>query len=202
MTIDIHGEIVLRHLEAFLGQPEQIWRRERDGSVLPFQVFFFKDQPIVGSICLVTFGLSSHQFVGPKGGALKFELIICARAEFDPRALSALLIAVGQHCLAEHSTPGLHGVLPGEGGVLSNPEFEHIYWTFPGQLPEEFEVCSNLSPPVYFFQLLPVSSGERDLILSLGWREFERRLQATQHDLLELDRREDVSRHPAAEKRG
>ena len=193
MTTDIQGEIVLQHIEATLGQPDEVWRRERDGSLLQFQVLLFRNKPEDGSFCLVTFGLSAHHFEGPKGGILRFELLLCGRSHFDSKALSALLIAVGRYCLGKHSAPGLHGILPGDGAVLDNPKFEHIYWSFPGLLPEEFELCRNVSPPVHFFQLLPISSAERDLIQSLGWREFEDRLCRSRVDVLEFDRREEVS---------
>lgn len=165
------------------------------GEVGPsFQVLLFPDRPELNSQCLVTYGLSAHlcQIVGNSDSTAKIELIVCADASFESKALATLLFAVGHDAVTRHTIPEVHEVLMGVGAVLSNPVFEHFYLTFPGYFPVEFELCEAISPPVAFVQLIPVSSKERDLIAKQGWRAFENAIVEQHIDLLSFDARNEL----------
>lgn len=191
MEVNLQGEIVLRHLERFLGPLKKRWLNDAAPS---FQVLLFSDRPKRDSQCLVTYGLSAHllQIVGNGDSTIKMELLICADSSFDPEALAALLFAVGQDAVTQHATPGVRKVLMGSGAILLNPVFEHFYLTFPGYFPAEFEMCEAVSSPVAIVQLIPISSKEREAIEKQGWRAFEDGMVEQHIDLLAFDNRREL----------
>jgi len=188
MTENLGGELVLQHLEQFLGPFKERWLNSASPSL---QVMWFPECPEPNSQCLVTYGLSAHilQIISNGNSVNKMELIICTKSSIDSKALAALLFAIGQDALVQHATPGVHRVLIGEGAVLSNPLFEHFYLTLPGYFPDEFAICEALSPPVTMVQLIPISSREREVIEKQGWRVFEDELVKQDIDLLAFDTR-------------
>lgn len=191
--VSIQGEYVLRHLEEFLGPSTLSWSRVGKDA-LPFQVLLFPERPELDSQSLVTYGLSAYplRIIGKNDSELRIELAICADSTFDSRDLVALLIAIGLKAFKRQATPGAHGVLEGEGAILTNPVFEHFYLTFPGYFPSEFELCETVSPPVAIIQLIPISSKERELIMERGWRYFEQAIVEQGIDLLKFDRRREL----------
>lgn len=199
MAVNFEADILLEHLEQFLGAMKSRWRRKNEFEE-SFEVFLYSEQPESDCQCLVTFGLSAHQLqlVGKCDCVFRMELAICASSLFDSKALGALLFAVGLDILEHHTTPGVHGVLGGCGSVLANgnPIFEHLYLASPGYFPHEFELCLDLSPPVAIIQLIPISSGERDLIENEGWEVFEDAIIEQGIDLLEFDGRREVCSVP------
>lgn len=192
MAGNLQGELVLRHLERFMGPLKERWLNDAAPS---FQVMLFSECPERGNQCLVTYGLSAHlfQIVGKGDSTTRMELIICADSSFDPKALAALLFAIGQNAVARHAIPEVHGVLMGAGAVLSNPMFEHFYLTFPGYFPAEFEICEAVSPPVAMIQLIPISFREHEIIVKQGWRTFENGVAEQHIDLLAFDTRRELA---------
>ena len=190
---NLEGEILLRHIEQYLGSPSRVWRHNADGGDLPAQVLLFSHQPAEGTGCLLTFGLSTHQLITRGGSPIRTELVICARDSFDNRSIAALLLSVASNAIETHTFPGIHEVLVGKGPVLSNDSFEHFYLTYPGYFSKEFEVCSELTPPVTFSQLIPVSSSEYALLVQRGWKFLEAQFEAREVDLLDFDRRAQVA---------
>lgn len=194
MTINLQGEVVLRHLEQFLGGFTKRWISNNDDKAASFQVLLFPECPDSECFCLATYGLSAHELAIANNAdmAVRMELIICADSTCDDNALAALLMAVGHELLKHHSTPGVHGVLPGNGPVLENPIFQGFYLALPGYFPVEFEVCENISPPVAICQLIPISSREAELVNNSGWRAFENAIVDQCADLLAFDRRIEI----------
>ena len=194
MSVNLQAELILRHLEQYLGPWNERWLSSGNDAS-PFQVLLFPKQPEPDGQCLVTFGLSAHQLriEGQSGNTSRMEFAICAASSFDSKELAALLIAVGLDAVTRHVTPGIHGVLMGSGAVLSNPLFEHFYLSFPGYFPAEFELCETVSPPVVIAQLIPITSGERELIERQGWRSFESAMVDQRIDLLAFDTRQELT---------
>ncbi len=194
MTASLQGQLVLRHLERFLGAPKIRWLSSGDDTSA-FQVLQFSERPTPESQCLVTFGLSAYQLhvINKSHATTRSEFVICADSSFETKALAALLIAIGLDAVARNATAEVHDVLAGSGAVWSNPVFEHFYLTFPGYFPEDFELCEAVSPPVSFVQLVPVSSRERRAIFRQGWRAFENSIVNQKIDLLAFDTRREVA---------
>jgi hypothetical protein len=193
MTVSLQGEIVLRHLERFLGPFKARWLGSEKENA-NFQVLLFSEHSNYDFQCLTTFGLSAVPLhIASKDAVTRMEFMICANLSMDSKALVALLMAVGRHATVHWTTPGIHGVLAGSGAVLTNPVFEHFYLTCPGYLPTGFGLCESLSPPVVMGQLVPVSSNERELIEKKGWRAFEYAVVEQGIDLLAFDNRKELN---------
>jgi hypothetical protein len=192
MNDNLQGELVLQHLEKYLGKFSKQWRSPSNDE-LGTQILIFPGVPDANSFSVATFGLSSHELLlSDEQRMIRIELMICADSKFDADGVAALLMGVATECRKRHAIPGIHAVIPGSGPVLNSPGFEHLYVTLPGYFPAEFEICKQVVPSVLIGQLVPITTREAHFVREHGWKAFEERLVEQGCDLIAFDSREEI----------
>lgn len=190
------ADLLLDHFDKYLGKGEGSWKWG-EGRETHFYVFLFACPFAADSHVLVTCGLSAHQFAMADSPEKKIrrEFLICADKSSDPKALAALLIAVGIDALNAHAVHAVGSVMLGDGPVLSggNAAFENLYVATPLGFPYGFATCEQLSPPVEIVQIVPISEKEMKFVMANGGHVLEENLMANLSNLLRFDRRKECA---------
>ena len=186
------AELVLAHIEKHFHTQPKVWQRTKDGELLPSQVLCFSDEPNPGNHTCVTFRLSTYVAQVGENFRARIEFIMAAEGSSPPEPVVALLTALGNHLLRTHRLSSLHTVLPGDGPVFDNPEFQHLYLTTPRYHPESLYRLEATEPFTYFVFVFPITSRERSYIEQHSPEAFERLVLAQGLNVLALDQRPEI----------
>lgn len=179
---------LIKHVELHLGPIEGGWSKYTNGTVAPFTIVRFRDQPHPGVSTYLTLGLSNHVISLASGRPVRQELLLSADRRFDSWNIPGLLGTVGREVLTRHQ-----GLLRGEvlgpaGPLLPGSSLEALYCASPVHFPDSFAVCGSTSPPTVFVWLIPIASEEAEAVRSHGWSHFEDVLVTKKPDLFDLER--------------
>lgn len=182
------------HYDKHLGRVELNWNLI-DLPKEKFRVFAYGSQSDESCSTVCTFGLSDLELaVSDTAAKARLEYLICTRRTFSTEAIASLLLAIGHYTIEEMNTPGLHGILEGDGPVLygGNTAYEHFYLSVPKSFTAKFAACEATIPTIAFVQLIPITSNEKVFIDQNGWEKFEARLLSSDIDMAEFDRRNEI----------
>jgi hypothetical protein len=177
------------HLEQFLGPIQGGWSPDATG--VPFQVVWFRPPAFEGVVAYTTLGLSGHLLHGPSRDARQ-ELVLAVRGEFQSPQMASAVAELGAMVLDRHR-PILRGeILPPRDPIFPGTSPTTFYAAPPVFLPDEFGEFPGSDPATVLAWMVPVSTGEAELVASHGWPWFEQRLADDQPDLFDLRRSEIV----------
>jgi hypothetical protein len=181
---------LIEHLESFLGL---ITGGSRGDDATPEGVqvaWFGPDVPFGGVTTLVTVGLSRRHLGLPNGGALHQELVMHVPTDDYPARAAGLLFQVAGEMVRRRA--GLqHGQVIGPRGPLfPGSQTTAMVATSPRYLPESFAVCHTESVPVVLVWLIPITTGEAEVIQTSGWGTLEQAFAAQNPGLADPARAE------------
>ncbi|RZU75420.1 suppressor of fused protein SUFU [Micromonospora kangleipakensis] len=181
---------MIEHLESFLGL---ITGGSRGDDATPEGVqvaWFGPDVPFGGVTTLVTVGLSRRHLGLPNGGALHQELVMHVPTDDYPARAAGLLFQVAGEMVRREA--GLqHGQVIGPRGPLfPDSQTTAMVAISPRYMPESFAVCHTESAPVVLTWLVPITTGEAEVIQKSGWGTLEQAFAAQNPDLADPGRAE------------
>lgn len=181
---------LIEHLESFLGL---IAGGSRGDDTTPEGVqvaWFGPDVPFGGVTTLVTVGLSRRHLNLPSNGALHQELVMHVPTDDYPARAAGLLFHVAGEMVRRRDALS-NGQVIGPGGPLfPGSQTTAIVATTPRYLPESFAVCHTEPAPVVFAWLVPITTGEAEVIQKFGWGTLEQAFAAQDPDLADPGRAE------------
>jgi hypothetical protein len=147
-------------------------------------VAWFPDRPFTGVTTLVTVGLSRRHLSLPNGNALHHELLMHVPSLDYPARAAALLFQVAGEMVGRGTALRHAQVIGPRGSLFPGGDATALVAISPRYLPEEFEVCHiDDSVPVVLTWLVPITTGEAELIGRDGWGSLERAFTAEDPDL-------------------
>lgn len=174
------------HLEKFLGTVTQSFSLEnRD---LGVQVLEFHNTPTSRVKTYSTLGLSNHILCSKTGIEFRQEFIFAAYEEFNRRDIASVILSLCEYVLENHIA-FLRGEIIGEKQLFPNVEANSLYISIPVFWDDEFHIFSESTPPTIFIWLLPIMSDEFHFIKTYGWSAFEDKLELTECDFWDLNRK-------------
>ncbi|MFG3604839.1 suppressor of fused domain protein [Micromonospora chersina] len=181
---------LIEHLESFLGL---IAGGSRGDDTTPEGVqvaWFGPDVAFGGVTTLVTVGLSRRHLNLPSDGALHQELVMHVPTDDYPARAAGLLFHVAGEMVRRRDALS-NGQVIGPGGPLfPGSQTTGILATTPRYLPESFAVCHTEPAPVVFAWLVPITTGEAEVIQKFGWGTLEQAFAAQDPDLADPGRAE------------
>jgi hypothetical protein len=174
---------LIEHLESFLG-PLSGGSRGDETTPEGVQIAWFPDRPFAGVTTLVTVGLSRRHLALPGGNALHQELLMHVPSNGYPDGAAGLLFQVaGEMTRRGAALPHAHVIGP-RGPLFPGSTATALVAITPRYLPEAFEVVHiDDSVPVVMTWLVPITTGEAELIRRDGWGALERAIEAEDPDL-------------------
>jgi len=181
---------LIEHLESFLGLMAGGSRGD-DTTPEGVQVAWFgPDVPFNGVTTLVTVGLSRRHLNLPTGGAWHQELLMHVPTDDYPARAAGLLFQVaGEMARRRAALP--HGQVIGpKGPLFPGSQTTAMVAVSPRYMPEAFAVCRIETAPVILTWLVPITTGEAELIQKSGWGRLEQAFAAQNPDLADPRRAE------------
>jgi hypothetical protein len=179
---------IAQHLGMHLGKFDQSWS---SSSLVGVDVCMFRDQPSVGLLTFATLGLSSTILQLGERRSVRQELLLVARADEASDVFSKLLIHVAALMLHEQRALLRGDIVPLGESIIAERQVDHLYASIPVVFCDELAVLNDSTPPTVLVWLIPLQKKEIDFVRTVGWSEFETRLESTDPDLYDL-RRESV----------
>lgn len=148
---------VPEHMERFLGTISEGWS---DANGKFTKVLRFDDQPENGIATYATLGLSEYELDLKNGKTIRQELLLSTHASLPSKEVVGVLFYCAE-CIKERG----RAVLRGEVINLIYPLFDDasvraVYATNPTPFDEGLAEFSNISPPVIFVLLVPITAKE------------------------------------------
>jgi Suppressor of fused protein (SUFU) len=182
---------LIEHLESFLGRIAGGSRGDESTPDAVQVAWFGPDVPFAGVTTLVTIGLSRRRLESPDGAAVHQELLMhVPNDEYPARAAGLLFQVAGE--MVDRRAALSHGQVIGPRGPLfpGRPATAMVAIS-PRYLPDEFARCHlDESVPVVLTWLVPITSGEAEVIRQEGWETLEGAFAAEDPDLTDPDRPE------------
>ncbi|MER7333675.1 MULTISPECIES: suppressor of fused domain protein [unclassified Micromonospora] len=181
---------LIEHLESFLGLIAGGSRGD-DATPEGVQVAWFgPDVPFGGVTTLVTVGLSRRHLGLAAGEALHQELVMHVPTDDYPARAAGLLFQVAGEMVRRRA--GLqHGQVIGPRGPLfPGSQTTAMVAISPRYLPEPFAVCHTETVQVVLTWLVPITTGEAEVIQKSGWGTLEQAFAAQNPDLADPGRGE------------
>jgi hypothetical protein len=181
---------LIEHLESFLG-PIAGGSRGDDATPEGVQVAWFgPGVPFDGVTTLVTVGLSRRHLGLATGEALHQELVMHVPTDDYPARAAGLLFQMAGEMVRRRA--GLqHGQVIGPRGPLfPDSQTTAMVAISPRYLPEPFAVCHTERVPVVLTWLVPITTGEAEVIQKSGWGTLEQAFAAQNPDLADPGRAE------------
>lgn len=180
---------VIEHLEHYLGNISRGWS---DRSLPSIQVVNFKDQPMDGIVTYSTLGLSEMELALPGERKIRQELVMSAHSSFSEEEIAGIMFSCSEF-LRERGRAVLRGeVIYPTRPLIKGSTVNAIYATNPTPFGDGFVEFSNVTPPVIFVLLVPITRNEDVLIKKEGWNWFEEMLEDQDPDIWNLKRIEQV----------
>ena len=181
---------VAEHLEHYLGPISYGW--SDDKSVSAFQVVSFENQPADNIITYSTLGLSEVELALPRERKIRQELVLSAYASTPAEEVASFLLSCADY-LSDRGDAVLRGeVIDPSRPLVKGASVSAVYATNPTPFESGFSEFSNVTPPVIFVLLVPITGDEKSLIRSEGWNWFEDMLEAQDPDIWDFSRSEQV----------
>jgi hypothetical protein len=177
---------MIQHFRSFLGNVSDVWK-DNEGSHL--EVLLFKDQPQPGISTYTTLNMS-EDILSLKGEKkIRQELIFSVYEKFENEEIAQHLVS-----FAEEVVKSRKGLLKGQVIGPGRPfivgtELVGLYPTAPVFFESGFHVNNNYHPPVVVVWLIPILINEIHFIQKKGWNEFEERLEKSQCDFWNVNRK-------------
>ncbi|MEU4483141.1 suppressor of fused domain protein [Micromonospora sp. NPDC023966] len=181
---------LIEHLESFLGL---IAGGSRGDDTTPEGVqvaWFGPDVPFGGVTTLVTVGLSRRHLNLPSDGALHQELVMHVPTDDYPARAAGLLFQVAGELVRRRAGLSNGQVIGPRGPLFPGGQTTAIVAISPRYLPESFAVCHTEPAPVVFTWLVPITTGEAEVIQKFGWGTLEQSFAAQDPDLADPGRAE------------
>lgn len=176
---------VAEHLEHNLGQITRGWLSDSTRGV---QVCLFANEPNVGVNTLSTLGLSDTILSMPNGRKVRQELLIAVQGSKTPDELAKLLLHVADHLQSEKQALLRGDVFPLGSKIDEDSDADSLYASIPAVFPDELATLNDTSPATVFVWLIPLQQAEVEYLETVGWSDFEDRLEAAEPDLFDLRR--------------
>jgi suppressor of fused protein SUFU len=180
---------LIEHLESYLGT--MAGGSSGDGSTPQgVQVVWFPDAPWAGVTTLVTLGLSRRHLALPDGEAMHQELMMHVRNDHASYAVGLLFQVAGQ--MVDRRSALRHAQLIGpHGPVFPGSRLTAMVAISPHYMPERFEVCRlEEDVPAVFAWMVPITTGEADMLRTSGWESLQKAFAAQDPDLADPARPE------------
>ncbi|MGO1049498.1 suppressor of fused domain protein [Crossiella sp. CA198] len=178
-----------RHLEHYLGPPEHEWDTDDTGAPMPFRIAQFgPDRPFGGVRTHATVGLSAARLELPGGGWVCQELVMHTRDEQLQEFVPALLDQVGAELLGTGRGLDRGQVIGPRGQIFPVGGLTAFYAALPVYLPDEFRTVLVTDRPVQLTWLIPITTGEAELALRIGWAQLEKAFENEDPDLTDFRR--------------
>lgn len=181
---------VVKHLEHYLGEISYGW--SDDKSLHAIKVVSFKDQPTNDIVTYSTLGLSEMELALPRERQIRQELVLSAHTSFSGEEIAGFMLSCAEH-IAEQGRAVLRGeVIDPSRPLIKGVTVSAVYATNPTPFSDGFSEFANVTPPVIFVLLIPITKGENLLIRNEGWSWFEEMLESQDPDIWDLARTDQV----------
>ncbi|MCG5441151.1 suppressor of fused domain protein [Micromonospora sp. NIE79] len=184
--------LLIDHLERRLGQLTSGWKGAPREGLPAVNVACFTGGVFSETTGYATVGLSRVPLHHPGHDRHLFLEFIAAEHGPDDVALSMLprvLEFVVSMCLDTREAVVRGDVIPLPEDVVRGSRFTFLYAALPVYYDADFKslVVEN-GDPVAIAWLIPVTSGEAQLVAERGWSEFEQELLKHDPDLMDMNR--------------
>ena len=170
MVCESPVEVVVGHLERFLGPIEGEWAHTPDGDELAFRVAHFPPADLAAVEVHCTVGLSDHA-VGQD--RLRLELMAIAPMALPEGAVPPILVHAGELVLDVDEAPLLGDVFTEVEALADISPMSRLTVARPLYQPPEFALCEVADDVVAFLWLIPVHEREAAFVEAEGWEAFE-----------------------------
>ena len=180
---------LIEHIESYLGEMEEGWTNDPDGSKMPFQMACFPQGPGPDTISFSTLGLSHHKLHTAKTGKeVRLELAMFVPESLRDGPIPSILHQVAMGALNSGRALSRGDVSGPAGPLVPGSAMEALYVGMPVYLPDEFHVFEEHGKSIVIAWLIPISVREADFIQRQGWDAFEDRLVEEDPDLTDIYR--------------
>jgi hypothetical protein len=187
---------LIEHLESFLG-PMSGGSRGDETTPEGVQVAWFgPDVPFGGVTTLVTLGLSRRHLTLPDGGAVHQELMMHVPNRGYPGRAAGLLFQVAGELMRRGIALRHAEVIGPHGPLFPGSQATALVVMTPQYLPDAFAVCHTDAVPVILAWLVPITTGEAEMIRRDGWEPVQRAFVAQNPDLADPGRPEVIGVGP------
>jgi hypothetical protein len=140
----------------------------------------------------VTAGLSRRHLGLPNGGALHQEFVMHVPTDDYPARAAGLLFQVAGEVVRRRAGVQHGQVIGPRGPLFPGSQTTAMVAISPRYLPESFAVChtESGSVPVVLTWLVPITTGEAEVIQKSGWGTLEQAFAAQDPDLADPGRAE------------
>lgn len=178
-------------MERFLGTISEGWSDDVTGKFT--KVLRFNDQPENGISTYATLGLSEDELDLRNGRTVRQELLLSVHASLPNNEIASFL-----HCCAERLKERGRAALRGEVidfrcPLVDGATVSAVYATNPTPFDDGLAEFSNVSPPVIFALLVPITAKEVSLIGIHGWNWFENSLETQNPDIWDFKRDQEIT---------
>jgi hypothetical protein len=177
-------------MEGFLGTISEGW----SGATGEFtKVLRFDDQPENGIATYATLGLSEEELDLKNGRTVRQELLLSAHASLPNNEIASFLLYCAE-LIKERGRAALRGeVINLLYPLIDGATVSAVYATNPTPFDEGLAEFSNVSPPVIFALLVPITAKEVSLIGIHGWNWFETSLESQNPDIWDFKRDREIT---------
>lgn len=184
---------VVGHLEQYLGSIQYGWgeRSESQATVsrARIQVARFCNAPWDGVVTYATIGLSDIAKSMDDDREVRQELLFAAHMKYPGSQIASFLLSFADW-VSEHEGALLRGQVIGpSASLIPDVATNALYVSNPVIFPDGISLYTETNPPTVIAWLIPLVAGEAERVRSQGWRKFEDRLESTEVDLLDLNRK-------------
>ncbi|VVE72781.1 hypothetical protein PCA31118_04312 [Pandoraea captiosa] len=177
---------IVNHLETNLGEISEGWKDAAAADNL--RVIRFACQPFEGASTFSTLGLSDSPMQFPGGDVCAQELLFAAWDSYPASKVASFLLTFAEYVRSQ-SRALLRGEVFGPStplipGVAANG----VYASLPAIYPDELACYRASKPPAILVWLVPLIGRECEIVRRNGWGDFEKLLESSNPDLLDLDR--------------
>ncbi len=177
------------HLELYLGEIQEGWTRDADGSKMPFQVLRSRRGSGPGTLSFSTLGLSAYSLQSSgTGREIHHELLMIVPEDLASGPVPALLQQVGIDALTAGRALLRGDVIGPRGPLVRGSAMEALYVGMPVYLPDEFATYTYDDLSVVIAWLIPISQHEANYVALEGWKSFENRLATDDPNLTDINR--------------
>ena len=181
---------VPEHMERFLGTISEGWS---DATGEFTKVLRFDNRPENGIATYATLGLSEDELDLKNKRTVRQELLLSAHASLPNNEIANFLLYCAEH-IKKRGRAALRGeVIDFLYPLVDGATVSAVYATNPTLFDDGLAEFSNVSPPVIFALLVPITAKEVSLIGIHGWNWFENSLEAQNPDIWDFKRDQEIT---------
>ncbi len=178
---------MIEHIETYLGEITNAFHLKTDK--ISIHALEFQNTPFSDVTTYLTLGVSKFDLYRPDiEKKYKQEYLFAADKSFDRSEIASILLTFSESII-EKGIALLRGEVIGEKQLISNVRANSLYVSIPVFWDDEFDTFDGSTPPTIFAWLMPIMSEEFHFVKANGWNAFEDKLEASEVDFWDLNRK-------------